>query len=44
MAESIIQRLRLGNVWAGVIAISVMIYIVVQVKSSEVLPFIYFQF
>ena len=42
--ESIIQRLRLGNVWAGVIAISVMIYIVVQVKSSEVLPFIYFQF
>lgn len=42
--EDMIRRLRLGNVWAGVAALSIMIYIVVQVKSSQVLPFIYFQF
>ena len=42
--EACIKRLHLNQVWVGVLTLSVMIYIVAQVKSSEVLPFIYFQF
>lgn len=42
--ERFIKKLHLDKVWVGVLTVSVMIYIVTQVKSSEVLPFIYFQF
>lgn len=40
----IVARLSKANVIAGAAMIAVVIYIVIQVKSSEIQPFIYFQF
>ena len=40
----IVARLSKANVMAGAAMIAVVIYIVIQVKSSEIQPFIYFQF
>lgn len=42
--ERIIFMIRRGGVFAAAILITVVIYIVIQVKSSDVQPFIYFQF
>ena len=40
----IVARISKANVMAGAAMIAVVIYIVIQVKSSEIQPFIYFQF
>ena len=42
--ERLIGVLRRGGVVLGALALVVVIYIVIQVKSSEIQPFIYFQF
>lgn len=42
--EQMIGWLRHGNVVVDAILVSIVIYIVIQVKSSTIQPFIYFQF
>lgn len=39
-----ISRIRSGNVLTDALLLTAVIYIVIQVKSSEIQPFIYFQF
>ena len=42
--ESIITLLRRGNILVDAAIITAVIYIVIQIKSSDIQPFIYFQF
>lgn len=42
--EGCIAMLRRGNVVVDALLITVVIFIVIQVKSSTIQPFIYFQF
>ena len=42
--QHIVARLSMANVFACAVLITAVIYIVIQVKSSDIQPFIYFQF
>lgn len=42
--DGIIKLLTRGNVVVDALLVSAVIYIVIQVKSSTIQPFIYFQF
>ena len=42
--EQCVAVIRRGGVVAGALLIAAVIYVVIQVKSSEIQPFIYFQF
>ena len=42
--EGCIAVVKRGGVVLGALLIAAVIYIVIQVKSSEIQPFIYFQF
>ena len=44
MAEPLCSYLEKGGVLLSAIVITIVIFIIMQVKSSDIQPFIYFQF